>query len=415
MRLSTSERFSTMPPVRAQAGSAQAGSMSSLLLLPLHARTAAVRVAAILACAVLSTGCRHDATPGTTATAATEPVLLVDVATAATRDLDVTIDAVGTAYASGQVDIRPQISGTLLEAPFTEGQRAEAGQVLARFDDSKARASLALAEAQLDSSRAKLAVANERLARSRRLAAEQLVSREEFATVESEQKAAAASVREQEAEVRLAARNLEDYTLRAPISGRMGIRRVDTGNYVEAGTIISTLVETDPIEVLFTVPGALVQGLEVGQEAEIRDTDAARSLLARGKVRVIDPRVDIETRMVSVKALVPNSDEKIKANQFVSVSLVRERRASAVVVPEVAVIPHGGKTFVFVLDGDRATRREVELGMRLPESVEIRSGLKAGDQIVTRGQHRLADGAKVDVHHASDAVAPSPADAKRAG
>lgn len=377
--------------------------------LPPSAPARAVRMLGAVAMALACTaGCESSTAPGTAATGGTDPVFLVNMDKAGSRDLDVTLDTVGTAYASGMVDIRPQVSGTLVEAPFTEGQPAEAGQVLARLDDSKARASLALVQAQLDSAKARLSVADERLVRSRRLAAEELISREEYATLESEQKAAAASVREREAEVRLAARNLEDYTLRAPISGQMGIRRIDTGNFIEAGTVLTTLVETDPIEVLFTVPGAMMQGLEVGQEAMIHDTDPAHTLLGRGKVRVIDPRVDTETRMVSVKALVANGDQKIRSGQFVAVSLVRERRPDAVVVPEDAIIPQGGKTFVFVVSGDHVRRREVELGVRLAEAVEIRSGLAAGETIVTRGQHRLSDGARIEQQRGATGAGATP-------
>jgi len=362
--------------------------------------TAALPAALIAACLVLAlsalsaTGCGETPPSGSASTG--EPALLVEMATAGTRDLDVTVEAVGTAYASGQVDIRPQVDGTLVTAPFVEGSDVEAGQVLARLDDSKPRASLALVEAQLDSARAKLAVAAERLGRYKHLAAEELVSREEYATLDSDHKAAAAQVREHEAEVRLAQRNLEDYTLKAPISGRMGIRYVDVGNYIESGTVLATLVATDPVEVLFTLPSTAIQGIEVGQEAEIRETEGVRAVLGRGRIRVIDPRVDTDTRMVSVKALVPNADEKLKAGQFVGVTLLRERRAGAVVVPEDAVIPYAGKTYVYVVANEHASRREVVLGVRLPEIVEVRSGLEAGETIVTRGQHRLADGVKVE-------------------
>jgi RND family efflux transporter MFP subunit len=365
-------------------------------------------LAACLALAPYASGCGDSKSSDSASTGEAEHSILVDMAEVGTRDFDVTLDAVGTAYASGQVDIRPQVSGTLLAAPFVEGTNVEIGSVLAQLDDSKARASLSLVEAQLDSARARVAVATERLGRARHLMAEELVSREEFATLESEQKAAAASVREHEAEVRLAQRNLEDYTLKAPIAGRMGIRHVDVGNYVEAGTVIATLVATDPVEVLFTVPSASIQGLEVGQEAEIRDTDTARTLLGSGRIRVIDARVDTDTRMVSVKALVPNPGEKLKAGQFVAVSLIRERRSSAVVVPEDAVIPYAGKTYVYVVVDGHASRRDVVLGQRLPEVVEVTSGLKAGETIVTRGQHRLAEGAKVEQQKAPADVAPAP-------
>jgi membrane fusion protein (multidrug efflux system) len=355
-------------------------------------------------------GCGESATPGAASTGEPAKALLVDMAKAETRDFDITIDAVGTAYASGQVDIRPQVDGTLVAAPFVEGESVTEGQVLVRLDDSKARASVALTEAHLDSARARLSVSTERLGRARKLQAEDLVSREEFSTLESEQKAAAASVREHEASLRLAQRNLEDYTLKAPISGKVGIRLVDTGNYIESGTIITTIVAADPLEVLFTVPSKSMQGIEVGQPAEIRDTDTARTVLGHGKIRVVDPRVDTGTRMVSVKALVPNADGRLKAGQFVGITLVREHREDAVVVPEDAVIPYAGKTFLFVVSDGRASRREITLGERLPEVVEVTAGLKAGETIVTRGQHRLADGAVVEQQQGTGAreVPPPP-------
>jgi len=376
-------------------------------------RTLAALLAAGLVVLATATGCGNSNDSASEAGA--ERALLVDMAAVGTRDFDLTLDAVGTAYASGQVDIRPQISATLLKAPFVEGTDVEAGAILAEFDGSKARASLALVEAQLDSARAKVAVATERLGRARHLMAEDLVSREEYATLESEQKAAAATVREHEAEVRLAQRNLEDYTLKAPISGRMGIRYVDEGNFVEAGTIIATLVATDPVEVLFTVPSAAIRGVEVGQDAEIRDTDAARTLIGRGRIRVIDARVDTDTRMVRVKALVPNPDARLKAGQFVAVSLIRERRSGAVIVPEDAVIPYAGKTYLYVVVNGRASRRDIVLGTRLPGVVEVTSGLKAGEMIVTRGQHRLAEGALVEQQKAPAEAAPPPAMPQPAG
>lgn len=353
----------------------------------------------VLALGVAQAGCGSDGPSVATGDGA-EREVLVEMAPVDVRDFDVTLDAVGTAYASGQVDIRPQVGGILVEAPFVEGSPAKEGDVLVRLDDSKARASLALAEAQLDSARAKLDVATERLNRYRHLAAEDLVSREEYSTLESEQKAAAAAVRENEAEVRLARRNLEDYTLRAPFSGRMGIRILDTGNFVEAGTVIATLVQADPLEVLFTVPSSAMEGIEVGLEAKIHSTDPERTLIGKGSIRVIDARIDTDTRMLSIKALVPNPEGRIQAGQFVGVSLVRERRRDAIVVPEDAVVPYSGKTWVYVVRDGRASRQEVTLGTRLPEVVEITSGLSPGDVIVTRGQHRLGEGAKVKAQNA---------------
>lgn len=363
-----------------------------------------IAMTAISVAIALASGCGKAAAPGTESDASAQ-AQVVDIATVATRDIDVTVEAVGTVFPADQVDIRPQVSGTLVSAPFTEGEEVEAGHVLAVLDDSKARASLALVQAQLDSARARLAVASERLGRFGRLAKEDLVSREEFSTLDAEQKAAAANVREKEAEVRLAERNIEDYTLKAPFRGRVGIRKVYAGNYVEAGTVIVTILSADPVEVLFTIPGSELPGVTIGQEALIRDTDPERTVVGKGLVRVLDPRVDKDTRMASVKVLAPNPDSRMKPGQFVGVTLVREHRGAAPVVPEDAVIASGGKTWIYVVDGDRASRREVTLGQRLPGLVEARSGVKAGDAIVVRGQHRLTDGAQVRKNEPAPAAA----------
>lgn len=326
-------------------------------------------------------------------------VFQVDVGKVTVTDVVVSLEAVGTAFASGQVDIRPQVSGTLLAVPPAEGDRVEIGAVLARLDDSKARASLALAQAKLDSARAKLEVASERLERYRHLAKEELVSREEYSTLDAEQKAAAAAVRENEAEVRLATRNLDDFTLTAPIAGRMAMRRVDVGNYVPAGTVLTTLVQTEPIEVLFSVPSRDVDGIAVGQETVL--SDAGGNELGRGRLRFIDPRVDADTRMVSLKALIPNPDDKLRSGQFVQVSLVRDVHKNAMMVPEDAVMAVSGKTYIFVVQDGKALRREVTLGVRRPQIVEVTGGIGPTDTIVVRGQHRLTDGAAVAVAEAA--------------
>ncbi|MBI5505769.1 MAG: efflux RND transporter periplasmic adaptor subunit [Deltaproteobacteria bacterium] len=355
-----------------------------------------VRLLAVAAVALAIAACNGGAAP---ASSDAERIFQVDAAKVTVADVTVSLDAVGTAFASGQVDIRPQVSGTLVEVEFAEGDVVEAGQVLAVIDDSKARASLALAQAKLDSAKAKLEVATERLARYGHLAKEELVSREEYATLEAEQKAAAAAVRENDAEVRLATRNLDDFTLRAPIAGRMALRRVDAGNFIEAGTVLTTLVQTQPIEVLFSVPSAQAGGVEIGQETVV--SDAAGTELGRGQLRFIDPRVDPDTRMVTLKALVPNADDKLRSGQFVQVRLVREVHKDALLVPEDAVMALSGKTWVYVVDDGHALRREVTLGVRRPQAVEVTSGLRAGDTIVVRGQHRLTDGAGVTIAEAA--------------
>jgi membrane fusion protein (multidrug efflux system) len=328
-------------------------------------------------------------------TASGPRAFLVETAEVTTRDVTLSSQAVGTVYASALADVRPQVDGVLFRVDFTEGQQVHEGEILATLDDRKAKARLELVEAQLDSARARLEVADSKRRRGNELVRDELLSTEQFEGLEAEALEAAADVREFEAAVRLAARELEDYYLRAPFDGTVGMHLVDVGNYLEKGTVLTTVLQADPVEVQFAVPSREMPELALGDPVII-DSSAGREL-ARGTLRFIDPRIDPATRMLTLKALVPNPDGVLKPGLFVSVRLVEEVRAATVVVPEEAIVPYSGKSWVFVVEGTTAHRREVVPGARLPGEVAIDSGLEPGQIIVRSGQHRLSDGAEVEV------------------
>ncbi len=334
-----------------------------------------------------------------------ERVFTVETATVETRDVTDVLKAVGTVYANKHATIRAQVEGVIAAVEFEEGQRVRAGDTLVQLDDRKAAASLALARAQLDSARATLEVAAKRLARNERLIADELVSRETFESLEAEHRAAEAGVREREAAVTLASRQLEDFHILAPFDGTAGTRVIDVGNYVGRGAELTAVMQTDPVEARFAVPAARALDIDVGRRVTISDPSAGTSIV--GEVSFIDPKIDPQTRMLGLEAVIPNPEGRLRPGQFIEAALLLEERKDRVVVPEEAVIPYAGKTWVFVVEGERAHRREVALGARRPGVVEITAGLAAGQTIVTSGQHRLEDGSQVTARAPGADASPS--------
>ncbi|TFH21294.1 MAG: efflux RND transporter periplasmic adaptor subunit [Myxococcales bacterium] len=361
--------------------------------IPTRARLVSTAIALLMTCATCG---------GEPPAASTPPVRVykIDVTPAITRDVTINLRAVGTVFASAQAEIRPTVDGVVSEIAYERGGRVEAGQMLVHLDDRKAAARLQLARATLDSARARLRVAERNLERARSLLEEELVSLEEFDTVEADELAAAAAVREQEAALVLAERELEDYHLSAPFSGIIGARLVDAGNYVSEGTVLVILMKTDPVEIDFRLPDRHQAEVTVGTPIEITETADGNKTV--GEITFIDPRVDPGTRMLEVRASARNTAGRLRHGQFVEVSVLAGVREGQIFVPEESVVFTDGATWVYVIENGLAHRRLVELGERLPPSVEVLSGVGADATVVVAGQHRLSDGAAVEVINVVD-------------
>lgn len=324
-----------------------------------------------------------------------ERVLKVEVAIATLENVDVKLNAVGNVRASEEAVIRPQVDGVVAEVAYSQGGSVNAGDLLIRLDDAKADARVSLARASVDSARARLKLANQRLARGRSLIAEKLVSQEAFDRLESEFAAAEAEVREEEAALTLAERQLADYYIRAPFDGVVGARLVDLGNFVKNGDELVVLMKTHPVEVEFKVPDRYMHRIEMDSAATVASSTGESPIEAR--VSFIDPRVDPTTRMLKLRVEVDNEDDKLKPGQFVKVEALVEQRSDQVVIPEEAIILAGGHTWVFVIEDEHATKRAVQVGQRTPGKVEILDGISTGDRLVIGGQHRLSEGSRVEI------------------
>ena len=289
------------------------------------------------------------------------------------------LEALGNARANESVDISSKTSNVVTAVRFGDGQRVNRGQVLVQLDDAQARADVAAAEAAVAES--------QRLYnRSRELMATEALSKAQFDQLE-------ATLKANRARLAAAQARLEDTVIRAPFSGRVGLRRVSVGTLISPGDVITTLDDTSVIKLDFTVPENFLSTLREG--LAVRATAPAFSgRTFAGKVSSIDSRVDVNTRSVTVRALLSNEDGALRPGMFLNVSLSNDER-QALVIPEQALTPEAERQYVYVVDGGKAERREVRIGTRRPGFVEIASGLKAGETVVVEGTQKVRDGAAV--------------------
>lgn len=303
----------------------------------------------------------------------------VEVATA--RRLTITDDAqaVGTLRSRQGVMVRPEVAGRIVAMNFTDGQPVRRGQVLVQLDDTLQRAQLQQAEAQA-------AIARTNLQRSRELLAQQFISQSAV-----DQNAAALQVAE--AQVALAQAQVARLKVLAPFDGRAGIRAVNVGDYVKDGADIVNLEDTRSMLVDLRLPERFAARLRGGQPVQL-EVDAIAGRRFDGRVDAIDSQIDANGRSLLVRARVDNPAEVLKAGMFARARVVFDVRADAIVVPEEALVPIGGKQWlVRVVDGadgkPAARRLEARIGLRLPGQVEVLSGVAEGDRIVTAGHGRL--------------------------
>jgi membrane fusion protein (multidrug efflux system) len=298
------------------------------------------------------------------------------------------IEALGTARANESVEIRPRISSLITRVLFEEGQFVEQGDLLVELENSEIVAGLALAEASLSESRS-LYNRSKELESTRAISASSL-------------EALFAQVKVDEANVAAARAKLNHTRVRAPFSGRIGLRRVSPGSFVDTDTVITTLDDVSVIKLDFSVPETFVNVIRQGMNI------VASSLVFpdrdfNGTVASIDTRLDPVSRAVEVRAVIPNDDGLLKPGMFMTVDLQRDR-GDVLMAPEQAIVPEGSRQYVFVINAGVAEKRQVRLGRRIPGYVVVSEGVSDGESVVTEGTHKVRDGAQVESLEAEVAV-----------
>jgi membrane fusion protein, multidrug efflux system len=341
----------------------------------------------------------------------------VSVATAVIGDIQLRIPALGTVTPLATVTVRTQISGIMQKILFTEGQTVHQGDALAQIDPRPYEAALQQMEGNLKRDQALLADARLDLKRYEGLVKEDSIAVQQLDTQKALVDQDIGTVESDEGQVNTARVNLLYTHIVAPVTGRVGLRQVDQGNYVTPGDANGIVVinQLQPITVIFPIPednvSALMRRLHVGGPMTVEAYDRTNSAkLADGKLLTIDNQIDVTTGTIKLRAQFENADGLLFPNQFVNIQLLQELRQNQIIMPNSAVrrgAPNGVvSTFVYVVNSDRTvTVRPVTLGVVDGERVAVAKGLGAGEVVVTEGGDRLRDGAQVQLPAAAPPVA----------
>ncbi|MGL4395245.1 MAG: efflux RND transporter periplasmic adaptor subunit [Hyphomicrobium sp.] len=306
----------------------------------------------------------------------------VEVSPVRQTDTASEIRAVGSLLSDEAVVLAPELSGRISEILFKEGQPVKAGDVLAKLDDALAKAEVADAQARLT-----FASANNDRARA--------LSRTGNVTGRARDESVA-NFETAQAALELAQTRLSKLVLRAPFDGVAGVRNVSAGAFVNAGTAIVNIEKIDTLKVEFKVPEIHLKDVKVGNAIEV-NVDAVPGQTFAGEIYAINPLLDVNGRALQVRAKLVNKDMVLRPGLFARVAIKGETRRGVIVVPEAAIVPRGGDTYVFRVADGKAQETRVKIGERANAEVEIVEGLDAVAVVVTAGQQRLRNGDAVDV------------------
>jgi membrane fusion protein (multidrug efflux system) len=313
----------------------------------------------------------------------------VEVAKVESMTLVDETQAVGSLRSRQGVMLRPEVGGRVKQILFTDGQRVRKGQLMVQFEDQ-------LQQAQVAQARAELSIAEANHKRNQELVAQNFISQRSL-----DESAAALEV--SRAKLSLAQATLQRLQVLAPFDGITGLKQINVGDYLKDGADMVNVEDIDAVLLDFRLPERFQAKIRAGQKAQLT-VDALPGRPFSAIVQAVDPLIEANGRSVGVRGCIDNRQQQLRPGMFARVNAVFGSRDNALVIPEEAIIPQGGRTFVVkVVAGDKpdaliSQRVPVKVGLRQPGKVEILEGLSAGDSVVTAGHQRLQkDGTSVRV------------------
>lgn len=313
----------------------------------------------------------------------------VEVAKVESMTLVDETQAVGSLRSRQGVMLRPEVGGRVKQIFFNDGQRVRKGQLMVQFDDQ-------LPQAQLAQARAEMSIAEANHKRNQELVAQNFISQRSL-----DESSAALEV--SRAKLSLAQATLQRLQVLAPFDGITGLKQINVGDYLKDGADMVNVEDIDAVLLDFRLPERFQAKIRAGQKAQLT-VDALPGRPFSAIIQAVDPLIDANGRSVGVRGCIDNRQQQLRPGMFARVNAVFGSRENALVIPEEAIIPQGGRTFVVkVVQGDKpeakvSERVAVKVGLRLPGKVEILEGLSAGDTVVTAGHQRLQkDGTVVRV------------------
>lgn len=313
----------------------------------------------------------------------------VEVAKVESMTLVDETQAVGSLRSRQGVMLRPEVGGRVKQILFSDGQRVRKGQLMVQFEDQ-------LQQAQVAQARAELSIAEANHKRNQELVAQNFISQRSL-----DESAAALEV--SRAKLSLAQATLQRLQVLAPFDGITGLKQINVGDYLKDGADMVNVEDMDAVLLDFRLPERFQAKIRAGQKAQLT-VDALPGRPFTAIVQAVDPLIEANGRSVGVRGCIDNRQQQLRPGMFARVNAVFSSRDNAMVIPEEAIIPQGGRSFVVkVVAGEKpgsliSQRVAVKLGLRQPGKVEIVEGLSAGDTVVTAGHQRLQkDGTAVRV------------------
>jgi len=334
----------------------------------------------------------------------------VEVEAVKESSLVYTVNAVGSVEAFEKVQVTARVSGVVDRVLFSEGNYAKVDQVLVEIEPERYRLAVEAAQAAYEKAEASKADAEAGLKRRETVINQTpgLIPGEELETWRTKVLLAASDVAQTKAALNQAKLNLHDAYVRAPFSGIIQTRTVQTGQYVETGTVLATLVRRDPLLLRFKVPERDASRLTVGIEAVFRIRNVDKEFSSR--IVHVAESADEGTRMVAVTAKINDTrDEALRPGSFAEIVIPVSSERTAPVIPQTAVRPSERGFIAYIVENNTAVERILTLGMRTAEGqVEVLSGLKPGEMLVIRGAEALRNGAPVRTASAPVKEQPEP-------
>ena len=330
------------------------------------------------------------------------PPVPVGVASVQERDFPVYLTGLGSVQAFNTVALKTRIDGQITQVNFLEGQDVKQGELLIQIDPRPYEVALATAQANLQRDEAQLNNAKVQFERMKALYSGGVIAKQDLDTQQASFGQYEGTIAADKAAIDNAKLNLVYTRITSPINGRVGLRQVDIGNYVQASatTPMVIITQTHPIAIVFTLPEDQLQAVRqrMNQGALAVDVYSRddQTKLSTGKLLTIDNQIDQTTGTAKFKAVFENPDNNLWPNQFVNVHLLLETRKDALTTPVSAIQRGPQGTFVYLVDSNNTVKvQPVQLALTQGTTAVIASGLQAGDRVVTDGQEKLQAGSRV--------------------
>ena len=323
-----------------------------------------------------------------------KPPTAVDAKSVRVDNIVVNMEVVGNLKALDAIDVTSEINGIITKINFSEGQSIQKGEVLFLLDSNIEKAEITIQKADVDrwtallERRQRLARSAEKLSKTKNIARTRL---DQLLTDETE---ALAQLQIAQAKLIIAQNNLYKKIIKAPFNGVAGLKLKSIGEYLEPGEVVTSLDSIDPIELDFEVPESVISSLKIATEINAF-TRAWGDEVFTGIIKSVNTRVNLESRSITVRAEINNSNLKLKPGMFMMVKLPIITRKNAIIVPEESVLTDGTQRTIYVIKDGVTKSKPVKLGQRLPGEVEVLEGIPSDAIVITGGIQKVRDGSKV--------------------